>query len=89
MIKKLLVANCLAVLVLAAGCGKNKVVKAAEDMADEVCACKDTKCALDAMKKGQEKVLQMMDEKGTQSDVDAITAAGKRMQDCVQSLAKK
>ena len=32
-------------LMFAVGCSKNKAVKAAEDMADAVCACKDAACA--------------------------------------------
>jgi hypothetical protein len=74
---------------LAAGCGKNKAVKATEDLADEVCACKDVQCAMDAAKRGTEKLMGMMDEKGTESDVDAIKAATKRMQDCMRDIAKK
>ncbi len=89
MIKKLLVANLLAASLLVAGCGKNKAVKAMEDLADEVCACKDTNCAMEAMKNLQAKMKDLMDEKGTQSDVEAIQAASKKMQGCVQSLGKK
>jgi hypothetical protein len=82
--KKMLVVCALAFL----GC-KNKAVKATEDMADEVCACKDPQCALEAAKKGQEKLKGMMDEKGTQADLDEAQVAIKRMQQCITDLAKK
>jgi hypothetical protein len=86
--KKLLVASTLSALFLL-GCGKNKAVKASEDMADAVCACKDLQCAMEAAKKGQQELMGMLDEKGTQSDVDAIKDATKKMQSCVEALGKQ
>jgi len=88
MIKKLLVASSLAACFVVAGCGKNKAVKAFEELADEVCACKDSACAMEAATKLQGKMTELMDEKGTQSDVEAIQAATKKMQGCMESLKK-
>jgi hypothetical protein len=88
MTRKLVVAM-LVTVGLAAGCGKNKAVQAAEDMADEVCACKDAACAAAAAKKGQEALMGMMkDARGTESDAKALLAAGERMQECVKKLTK-
>ena len=80
------VAACLASLALVAGCGKNKAVKAAEDMADAVCACKDTACAAAAAKKGEEALAGMMNESGTESDAKAITDAMAKMQGCLDKI---
>jgi hypothetical protein len=85
--KNLIVASMLSVLALG-GCGKNKAVKATEDLADAVCACKDIACAGETAKKGQEELMGMLDEKGTQSDLDAIMEATKRMQKCMTDLTK-
>jgi hypothetical protein len=84
---KLLVATLVTVGL--AGCGKNKAVKAAEDMADEVCACKDAACAAEAAKKGGEVLMGMAkDATGTESDAKAIVAASNRMQECIKKLTK-
>jgi hypothetical protein len=89
MIKKLVVPNLLAAGVLVAGCGKSTAVKATEDLADAVCACRDTNCAVETLKKGRESVMATVDAKGTQSDVEAMKAAWDKIQGCVQSLGKK
>ena len=86
---KLLIAVLLSSLAVLPACGKNKAVKAAEEMADEVCACKDVMCAASAAKKGQDKLMGMLNETGTESDAKAITEAASRMQDCVSKLASK
>jgi hypothetical protein len=81
---KLLVAMVASLLVF--GCGKNKAVKAAEDMADTVCACKDAACAEQAAKTGQAALMGMANERGTESDGKAILAAMERMQSCLTKL---
>ena len=73
---------------LAAGCGKNEAVKDMEALADRVCACKDVACASEEMKKATELMTKHKDTRGTESDMKAITAAGQRMTDCMQKIAK-
>jgi hypothetical protein len=85
--KRLVLAICTALL-LGLGCGKNKAVKAMDDWADEVCACETAQCALDAANRGTKMMQEMRDVEGTESDLKAITAAGKRAQDCARKLRK-
>jgi hypothetical protein len=70
------------------GCGKNEAVKDMEDLADRVCACKDATCAGDEAKKAVELMTKHKDTKGTEADMKAITAAGEKIQGCMQKLAK-
>jgi hypothetical protein len=76
----------LGTLFLVGGCGKNEAVKAAEDMADEVCKCKDMACAQEATSKGTEKLMKFKDTKGTEDDAKKILAAGEKMSECMQKL---
>lgn len=69
-----------------AGCGKNEAVKAAEDMADAVCKCKDLKCAQDAATAGAEKLMKFANAKGTESDAKKIVAAGEKARKCIEKL---
>ncbi len=78
----------LSALVLAAGCGKNKAVKATEDMADAVCKCKDMACATEAVNKGTAELMKYKDEKGTESDAKAIQAASEKMAKCMAKLTQ-
>ena len=75
-------------IALVAGCGKNKAVKAAEDLADAVCACKDAACAATESKKGMDALMALANESGTESDAKAITDAMERMQTCTAKLTK-
>jgi hypothetical protein len=59
-----------------------------EALADRVCACKDAACAMEEMKKATELAAKYKDSKGTEGDVKAITAAGQKMQECMQKLMK-
>ena len=71
-----------------AGCSNTAAVKFAEDAANEICACKDIKCAQDALEKFQKRYTEeFTNAKGTQGDLDKIGAAGKRMTDCATKLA--
>ena len=74
---------------LGAGCGTNKAVKAAEDMATAVCACKDSKCAMEAAKKGADELSKMANEKGTEADAKKIQTATEKMTKCMTDLAGK
>lgn len=78
----------VAALALGFGCSKNKAVKAMEDWADEVCDCKDAKCAMEVAQKGTKLMKEYADAEGTESDMKAILAAGHRAQDCVKKLSK-
>jgi hypothetical protein len=76
----------LGTLFLVGGCGKNEAVKAAEDMADEVCKCKDLACAQEATSKGTEKLMKLKDTKGTEDDAKKILKAGEKMSECMSKL---
>jgi hypothetical protein len=78
----------LSFLFAGAGCGKNEAVKDMEALADRVCACKDVACASDEMKKAGELMTKHKDSRGTEADMKAIAAAGQRMTECMQKIAK-
>jgi hypothetical protein len=79
-------------LLLIAACGKDggPAVKAAEDMADEVCACPDTACAFKAAARFEPVMagfskdgVDVSGEKGKR-----IVAAGERMARCMAEAGK-
>jgi hypothetical protein len=59
-----------------------------EALATRVCECKDIACAGEEMKKATELATKHKDTTGSESDMKAITAAGQKMQECMQKLAK-
>lgn len=69
-----------------AACGPNDAVKAAQAMADAVCACPDQACAEAAHRKGHEEAMRHKDSHGSRADAEAIEAAGKRTSDCLSRL---
>lgn len=76
-------------LVALVGCGKNEAVKAAEDMADAVCECKDLACAQKASNEGSEKLMKLAESsRGTEDDAKKIMAAGERAADCIARLSE-
>jgi hypothetical protein len=78
---------CLLVAVLALGaCGKPPAVKAAEELADEVCACKEIACATKAAAAGVEKLSALRDQQGSDKDVKAIEKATERAKACMDKL---
>ena len=77
----------LAFTALLFGCGKNEAVKATEDMAAAVCACKDLACAQKVSQEQAEKLMKMKDAKGSQADADAIKKAGEKAADCMKKIA--
>lgn len=85
--KMLLGGSAIVAISALTGCGKNKLVEATEQYADKICACKD----LDCTKKESEaygKVLEThKDAKGTDDDIKAMEAAGKKALDCTTKLA--
>jgi hypothetical protein len=86
---KMAVASLALGVFLLGGCGKNKAVQFTEDLANEVCACKDVQCAQDVVKKGADKMMEFKDEKGTESDLKAIQAASEKMQECMKKMTAK
>ncbi len=77
----------VAVGLAAAGCGKNKAVRFAEDLADAVCACHDLACVEAVRKKSLEELPKVTDATGYDSDERAIRAAGARMKECQERIA--
>jgi hypothetical protein len=86
--KMLFVSLALGTLALGGACGKNEAVKEMEALADRVCACKDVACAMEEAKKATEMATKFKDAKGTESDMQAITAAGAKMAECMKKLTK-
>ena len=78
----------IAALLLAAACGKSQAVKEVEALADEMCACKDIKCAAEVTRKATEVMKKYADESAGESTVKAIEAAGERMRQCTQKIGK-
>jgi hypothetical protein len=79
----------LSVLCLAFGaCGKNKAVRFAEELADSVCHCADLACVEAVRKKSLDELPRLGDATGYESDERAIRAAGTRMKECQDRLAK-
>jgi hypothetical protein len=74
------------VLLVGVGCGKHAAAVAAEAMADAVCACDDVPCAALAHRRGLAEVLKHTNSRGSRDDEQAITAAGKRLQECQREL---
>jgi hypothetical protein len=69
------------------GCSNTAAVKLAEDSAAEVCACKDNKCARDAIVRYEAAFKKdFANAKGTPGDVEKIQAAGKKLAECFQKL---
>ena len=78
----------LALAFLLAACGKNDAVRAAEEMADAVCVCKDLDCAREAHERGLAQAMKHAGSRGSKADVEAIVAAGKRLEACRRELLK-
>ena len=68
-----------------AGCG-NSVVKEAEALADEICACKDAECAKKVQEKFMEWAKKNKDAKGSESDIEKLTAVSKRIMECAMKI---
>jgi hypothetical protein len=84
---KLFFGSMIFALVALAGCGKNKLVKATEDYADKTCACKDMDCVKKETEAYSKVVDESKDSRGSDDDVKAIEAAGKKASDCVTKIA--
>jgi hypothetical protein len=69
-----------------AACSNAKAVKAMDDVANQMCACKpgDAKCLGDAQQALQDTAAKLKDEKGTDSDKKKIEAALKKATDCYE-----
>ena len=68
---------CAGAMIFGACGGKNAAVKAFEDYASSVCACKDVKCATDATNAFQKKAKDLAKSAGSASEADkkAVAAA--------------
>ena len=73
-------------LILITGCGKHKAVTAAEDYATKVCACKDAKCATEAMAAYAAKAKDLKDATGTDADIKAILDADTKATACIAKV---
>ena len=89
MLKRTAVALCVVPMMMFAGCGEHEAVKAMNDFADEICACKDAKCLTDATKKFSELTKKYGDEKVSQGDADKIKAATEKITKCMTELPAK
>ena len=72
----------------ASACGKSQAVKEVEALADEMCACKEIKCAAEVTRKATEVMKKYAEETAGESTVKAIEAAGERMRQCTQKIGK-
>lgn len=68
------------------GCGKNKAVTAAEDYATKACACRDAKCATDAMAAYAAKAKDLKDATGIDADIKAIMDADTKATACIAKV---
>jgi hypothetical protein len=72
--------------VFTAGCGKSKLLIAAEEYQTAACACKDDKCTTEATKKYAEKTKEAAGS-GAGSDGEAIGKATTAATECVTKIA--
>ena len=75
----------------AAGCGKPSgadAVKAAEKLADAICACKDMDCVKKAGDDGAKELDKFKGAKPDAKQDAALKAAGLRASDCIGAIAK-
>ena len=66
--------------------GAGEAVKAYQDLADAVCACKDAQCIADAQSKASDLGSKMSGMTPTAEEAQAISAAGEKMAKCVQDI---
>lgn len=66
---------------------ENPAVKAANEMVTAVCACQDLACAQKVSTEQAEKLMKFKDRRGTEAEIQAIKAAGKRTADCMKRIA--
>jgi hypothetical protein len=71
-----------------AGCGKSQAVKDVEALADEMCACRDIRCATEVTKKASELLRRYADVAANDSTVKALEAAAGRMRQCAQQIGR-
>ena len=72
------------------GCGENKAVIAAKQLADAVCSCSDLACAQKATADGDAKLMEVAaTARGTEEDAKKILAESERATNCLQRLAKR
>jgi hypothetical protein len=69
---------------LAGGCGKSAGLKAIEEMADKVCACKDAECAQKVM---TEAFAKNKDTKAKKSEEEALKKATMRAMECAAKMS--
>jgi hypothetical protein len=70
---------------LTAGC-QDSPEKLVEQMSNEICECKDVKCAEGVAKKYEEKAKKFKDDKSL-ADNPKVKAAGEKMAGCMMKLA--
>jgi hypothetical protein len=82
---KIAFALCIAsVSVFTAGCGKSKLLLAAEEYQTAACACKDLACVNEASKKYGEKTKEA--GAGSASEAEALTKATTAAAECVTKV---
>ena len=75
----------LGTLLLGASCADSPE-KLVNQMADEICACKDVKCAEAVGKRFEERAKKLKDDKSL-ADNPKVKAAGEKMAGCMMKLA--
>ena len=89
--RRLWVGIVLALGIGVAACGKPSgadAVKAAEKLADAICACKDLDCAKKAGEAGAHELDKYKGAKRDAKQDDAITAAGERAKGCFAKVSE-
>jgi hypothetical protein len=82
------IATLCAVALVLAGCGKNKMLEAAENYEKEACACKDAACATTASTKFAEETKKNASSAPTSgSDAEAYSKAVQKATECVTKAA--
>jgi hypothetical protein len=62
-------------------------VRAAQDMAASVCACKDLDCAMKAAAEGTKQLDRFRNMRGTRAAAELIIEAGRQTAECTKKLA--
>lgn len=84
---KMKLACLLALGLLSAACGKNKLLEAAENYEKSACACKDSACATAATTKFGSDSTAAASSSPSSSDAEAITKSTTAATTCVTKIA--
>jgi hypothetical protein len=75
-----------AALALTPACAKSKTTKVIDELADQVCACKDLDCAMKAGAAAAKQLEKMRDDSGGEAAAKEVEAANKRIEACMNKL---